>query len=155
MRSRASSRSAAGRLVGLLASGSTILAMALLTGVCAGDALDTNPSTANALRSTSGEGCADVVDVVVTDDGATHTFAVSVESADTGWDKYADAWEVRSVDGTVLGVRQLLHPHVDEQPFTRSLSGVVIPDGVDEVTVAARDSVAGFCGRTLTVALTG
>ena len=46
-----------------------------------------------------------------------------------------------------LGERVLAHPHENEQPFTRSLSGVVIPDGVDTVTIAARDSVLGFCGE--------
>ena len=43
---------------------------------------------------------------------------VTVQHADTGWDHYADAWEVLAPDGTVLGTRTLLHPHTDEQPFT-------------------------------------
>jgi len=99
--------------------------------------------------------CADVTDVVVTaESGGTFRFDVTVRSADTGWEKYADAWEVRAPDGTVLGERVLAHPHVDEQPFTRSLTGVAIPDGVAEVEVAARDLVEGFCGETLTVGLT-
>lgn len=81
-------------------------------------------------------------------EAATDGFKVSatVRSADTGWEKYADLWEVRAPDGTVLGQRVLAHPHVDEQPFTRSLNAVAIPDGVGEVTIVARDSVAGFCG---------
>lgn len=62
---------------------------------------------------------------------------------------------MRTTDGTVLGRRVLTHPHVDEQPFTRSLSDVTIPDGVADVVVAAHDSVAGFCGETLAVALPG
>ena len=33
-------------------------------------------------------------------------------------------------DGKVLGYRKLHHPHENEQPFTRSLSGVEIPDEV-------------------------
>ena len=97
--------------------------------------------------------CADVVDVRHTGEGDTFSFDVTVRSGDTGWDKYADTWEVRSLDGSVLGERVLLHPHETEQPFTRSLSGVVIPDDVDEVVVAARDSVNGFCGATVTVAI--
>ena len=83
----------------------------------------------------------------------TWSFSVAVASADTGWDKYADAWEVRAPDGTVLGTRELLHPHVDEQPFTRSLSGVAVPAGVSEVVIAARDSVEGFCGATFELTL--
>lgn len=56
-------------------------------------------------------------------------------------------------DGTVLGTRTLLHPHLNEQPFTRSLTDVRIPDGVTEVTVRARDSIHGHGGKTLTVAV--
>lgn len=99
-----------------------------------------------------GDGCAHVVQGRLTaePDGA-YTVEATVRSADTGEEKYADAWEVRAPDGTVLGTRELLHPHVEEQPFTRSLGGVVIPEGVERVEVAARDSVLGFCGDTITV----
>jgi len=82
-------------------------------------------------------------------------FDVTVSHADTGWDHYADAWEVLAPDGTVLGVRELLHPHVDEQPFTRSLSGVEIPDGVSTVTIRAHDSVHGYGGATFQITLPG
>ncbi|MGI9647938.1 MAG: hypothetical protein ACR2OI_05405 [Acidimicrobiia bacterium] len=96
--------------------------------------------------------CADVIEVVVTPEAAgTYHFEVTVHSPDTGWEKYADAWEVRSLDETVLATRVLAHPHVDEQPFTRSLGGVAIPEGVMEVEVAARDLVEGFCGETVIV----
>ena len=72
--------------------------------------------------------------------------SATVASDDTGWDKYADLWEVRTPEGVVLGERVLAHPHENEQPFTRSVSGVQIPLDVSEVIVAARDSVTGFCG---------
>lgn len=36
---------------------------------------------------------------------------------------------------TVLGDRSLLHPHVNEMPFTRSLSRVTIPEDVEAVRV--------------------
>ena len=96
--------------------------------------------------------CADVVAVEVegSPDGS-HTFTVTVASADEGWAKYADEWTVQAEDGTVLGTRTLLHPHDDEQPFTRSLTGVQIPEGYSTVVVAARDSVDGYCGATLEV----
>ena len=97
--------------------------------------------------------CADVVDVVVTSRGdGRFRFEVTVLSPDTGWEKYADQWVVRS-DGdgaTVLVTRVLAHPHVDEQPFTRS-ELVQVPADIDHVVVAARDSVAGFCGETMRV----
>jgi hypothetical protein len=99
-------------------------------------------------------GEADVVAATLTPVGdGTWRVEVTVEHADEGWDHYADAWEVVAPDGTVLGTRTLLHPHVEEQPFTRALTGVAIPDGITEVTVRARDSVHGHGGRELTVAV--
>ena len=80
-------------------------------------------------------------------------FDVTVRHADEGWDHYADAWEVVAPDGTVLATRVLAHPHVEEQPFTRSKSGIAIPEGLDHVTVRARDSVHGYDGKSLRVEL--
>jgi hypothetical protein len=80
-------------------------------------------------------------------------FDVTVSHADTGWDDYADAWRVELPDGTVLGTRELLHPHVDEQPFTRSLAGVAIPDGAAEIAVRARTSVEGWSADVRMVTL--
>jgi len=98
-------------------------------------------------------GCADVIDVEISGDGP-YAFAVTVFSPDTGWDKYADEWRIESETGDVLGVRELAHPHVDEQPFTRSLSGVDVDAGTT-VIVAARDSVEGYCGERLTATVGG
>ena len=72
------------------------------------------------------------------------TFAVTVRHADEGWDHYADGWTVFAMDGTELGTRELLHPHETEQPFTRSQSGIVIPEGTERVIVRAHDSVHGW-----------
>lgn len=80
-------------------------------------------------------------------------FDVTLRHADTGWDHYADGWQVRAPDGTELGHRTLAHPHVNEQPFTRSLGGVAIPDGVTEVTIHARDNVDGWSPGALTLIL--
>lgn len=85
--------------------------------------------------------------------GASWRFDVTVRHADTGWDHYADAWRIVGADGTVYGTRTLYHPHVDEQPFTRSLTGVVIPEGVSSVRVEARDNVHGWGGTTRTINL--
>jgi len=99
-------------------------------------------------------GEADVVDVEVTKQGeGTFRFDVTLRHADEGWDHYADRWEVLGPDGAALGVRELAHPHVNEQPFTRSLSGVAIPADVGEVRVRARDSVHGYGGAEMTVAV--
>lgn len=85
-----------------------------------------------------------VTDVTARQSGGAWTFDVTVAHADEGWDHYADGWEVAADDGVVLGHRTLAHPHVTEQPFTRSLSGVEIPDGVQIVQIRAHDSVHGW-----------
>ena len=121
-----------------------LLALMLLAAACGADGA--GPGSVS--------GCADVVAAVaqVQPDG-NYSFEVTIRSADTGWDKYADLWEVRNADGVVLGTRELLHPHVDEQPFTRSLDGVEVPGDLTSVVVAAHDSVEGFCGETVAVEL--
>ncbi|MDZ7842036.1 MAG: hypothetical protein U5R46_14640 [Gammaproteobacteria bacterium] len=96
-------------------------------------------------------GEADVLKVDVSCSGETCRFSVTVAHSDEGWDHYADKWEVLDADGTVIATRELAHPHVDEQPFTRSLGGVKIPADLDRVTVRAHDSVHGYGGGTLTV----
>jgi len=99
-------------------------------------------------------GEADVVGVEVSKESAgSYRFDVTVAHGDEGWDHYADAWDVVAADGTVLGTRVLLHPHESEQPFTRSLGGVAIPDGITEVTLRAKDNVHDYGGAEVTVAL--
>jgi len=83
----------------------------------------------------------------------TWRFDVTLRHGDTGWDHYANLWQVELPDGTVLGERVLAHPHVEEQPFTRSLGNVAIPDSVKTVVIRARDSVHGFSDKTFSVEL--
>ena len=85
-------------------------------------------------------------------DGSYH-FKVTVAHNDEGWDHYADSWEIRDSEGTVYATRTLHHPHVSEQPFTRSLSDVKIPVETKELTVRAHDSVHLFGGKTVTIKL--
>ena len=85
-----------------------------------------------------------VVDAKASGSGGSWRFDVTVAHADTGWDHYADGWKVAAPDGTELGYRKLLHPHENEQPFTRSLSGVAVPDDLDSVVITAHDSVHGW-----------
>ncbi len=99
-------------------------------------------------------GEADVVEAEATQEGAgAWRFDVTVAHADEGWDHYADKWEVLAPDGSLLGTRVLLHPHVGEQPFTRSLGGIAIPAGIDRVILRAHDSVHGLGGAEVTVEL--
>ncbi len=99
-------------------------------------------------------GEADVIDVLVRGSREQgYRIDVTVRHADEGWEHYADRWEVLSPAGEVLATRVLYHPHVEEQPFTRSLSGVRIPEGIDEIIVRAHDSRHGEGGRSLRVKL--
>ena len=101
-------------------------------------------------------GEADVLSVDVScDSGLVCRFDVTVRHADAGWSHYADRWEVLSPDGEVLATRVLAHPHDNEQPFTRSLTNVSIPEGLRQVTVRARDSMHGYGGDEVVVDLPG
>jgi hypothetical protein len=73
--------------------------------------------------------------------------SATVQHADTGWDHYANRWDVLDPEGNVIGVRELAHPHENEQPFTRSLT-LDIPAGTQFITLRANDSVHGLGGLT-------
>lgn len=78
-------------------------------------------------------------------------FDVSILHPDTGWDHYADGWEILDADGNQLGFRELFHPHVDEQPFTRSKSGITVPPATTEVYVRTRCSLDGWSDELFVV----
>ncbi len=84
-----------------------------------------------------------VTDVKAQKSGGTWSFSVTIAHGDEGWEHYADGWGVYLEDGTELGYRVLHHPHVNEQPFTRSLNGVKVPAGVKQVLIVPRDSKHG------------
>jgi hypothetical protein len=101
--------------------------------------------------ASAGEADVEAVEVTVQADG-TYSFDVTIRHADEGWSHYADRFEIVDAGGVVFGTRTLFHPHVDEQPFSRSLA-IEIPDGVESVVVRAHDLVHGAGGREMTVAL--
>jgi hypothetical protein len=78
---------------------------------------------------------------------------VTLAHPDTGWEHYADAWRIETPDGTILGIRELAHPHVDEQPFTRSLSGIALPEGLTEVRIRPRCLIDGWASDTFALSL--
>ena len=91
----------------------------------------------------------------------TWTFHVTVAHPDTGWEDYADGWDVVLPDGIVVKpntdspfTRLLVHPHETEQPFTRSQSNIVIPASITHVTIRVHDLVDGFGGKEVNVDLT-
>ncbi len=125
---------------------------------------DGESGTRSEATSTASTGSADAdVEYVraVLSSGGAWTFHVTVRHPDTGWEDYANGWDVVTPDGQVLKAsasdpftRLLLHPHENEQPFTRSQGGIVIPDGTTTVIVRAHDLIDGFGGREITVDLT-
>lgn len=65
--------------------------------------------------------------------------SVTLLHGDTGWDHYADGWQVFDHTGAPLGTRVLHHPHVAEQPFTRALGLETAPNG-PWIEVIAKDN---------------
>ena len=95
-----------------------------------------------------------IVDVKIQCSGSC-TFSVTLEHTDEGWNHYADQWDVVTLDDRLLKSRVLHHPHVNEQPFTRSLSGVTIPADQNQVRIRARDSKHGYSSQEYIVDIPG
>ena len=116
-----------------------IAALLLTIGLCGGNAA---------------AGQADVLGAQIerNPDG-TFKLAVTVRHADSGWSHYADRWEVIGPQGETLATRVLLHPHIKEQPFTRSLDAVKIPRYATWVKIRAHDSKHGHGGREVTLSV--
>ncbi|HQU67986.1 MAG TPA: hypothetical protein PLI43_07280 [Albidovulum sp.] len=87
------------------------------------------------------------------DGGGRWTISVTLEHPDTGWDHYASGWKVLAPDGTLLGLRNLTHPHVDEQPFERARKGVEIPPDLTEVLIVPRCTLDGWVAMPVILTL--
>ncbi len=85
----------------------------------------------------------------------TFDFDVTVSSPYDTARRYADGFRAKSRDGKDYGERKLFHDHANEQPFTRDLYGVKIPEGIRSVVIEARDQQFGYGGKTREVALPG
>lgn len=81
----------------------------------------------------------------------TWDFDVTLTYPDTGWEDYVDGWLVTTPADEVLGRRVLLHPHVNEQPFTRSLGNVTIPDDVSEIIVHSHNLISGYAPEVVRI----
>jgi len=80
-------------------------------------------------------------------------FDVTVRHADEGWSHFANGYQIFTPSGELLGHRVLAHPHVNEQPFTRSIRNIKIPVSVDTVELRANDSVHGESKRKYVIKL--
>lgn len=134
-----------------------VLVGAMFVAACGSDDAGSTTAQSSTASSVGTSGAEqqfpDIVDVAVSGDGDTFQFDVTVSSPYDTPERYADAWRIVAPDETVLGVRELTHDHALEQPFTRSLTGVVIPPDVTTVTVEGRDLVNGWGGNTMTATI--
>lgn len=82
-------------------------------------------------------------------------FDVTISSPYDTPGRYADGFRVYTAANQILGERKLLHDHQNEQPFTRDLYGVAIPQGVTSVLIQARDQKYGYGGKVAEARLPG
>lgn len=140
------------------------LGLALALGGCGAGSSDSETGAASAPPGASASVSADIEPDTEDADYPDVLAAVLAGDSDGGWsldvtlsseydspERYADGWRVLDADGEVLGEHTLTHDHADEQPVTRTQTGLEIPDGVDVVTVEGRDSENGYGGARLKV----
>lgn len=96
----------------------------------------------------------EIVNVYMEQTDAGWRAEVTLKHDDTGWGHYADAWRIVDGNGHLYKTRVLYHPHVNEQPFTRSLSGIVIPEDQTIIYVEAHDKQHGWSKQRVKVDLT-
>lgn len=128
-----------------------VMLAVVLSGCASNDG--TSELTEPPVGDDSGQQFPDVIDATVESDDSTLTFRVTISSPYDSPERYADGWRIMGEDGTVYGAHTLLHDHANEQPFTRTQTGVRIPEDARQVIVEGRDSEHGYGGATTTVTL--
>lgn len=93
----------------------------------------------------------EIVKVVLTSQTGTWRADVTLKHADTGWKHYADGWRLVDEKGNEIGKRTLYHPHVNEQPFTRSLSSFHIAKDKKIIFVEAHDLKHGWSSNRVKI----
>ena len=96
----------------------------------------------------------EIVNVVLTKNSGMWRADVTLNHADTGWKHYADAWRLVDKKGNEISKRTLYHPHVNEQPFTRSLGSIQIPKDNKIIFIEAHDLNRGWSPNKVKVDLT-
>ncbi|MCW8900397.1 MAG: hypothetical protein OQK75_03945 [Gammaproteobacteria bacterium] len=86
----------------------------------------------------------EIIKVVLTKQAGTWRADVTLKHADTGWEHYADSWRLVDSNGNEIGKRTLYHPHENEQPFTRTLSGFHLPKDKKIIFIEAHDLKHGW-----------
>ena len=96
----------------------------------------------------------EIIKVVLTKHTGSWRADVTLKHADSGWKHYADGWRLVDDKGNEIGKRTLYHPHVNEQPFTRSLSGFQIPVDKTIIFVEAHDLEHGWSPNRVKIDIT-
>ncbi len=125
---------------------SLLLASILWLSCCASNTNDATTvvnADSNSDPQANGQINVAVTAVSVSGTEGNYTFSVTIASTDTGCDQYADWWEVISPGGELIFRRVLGHSHVDEQPFTRSGSGISITE-TQQVFIRAHMNPSGY-----------
>ena len=80
-------------------------------------------------------------------------FRVTMQHEDEGWEHYVNRFEILNLEkNKILGFRKLQHPHVKEQPFTRSAS-VLFDELPSAVVIRAYDSIHEYGGKEIILAI--
>jgi len=101
--------------------------------------------------TTSFAGQVEIVRVELTKYAETWRADVTLKHADSGWKHYADTWRLVDEYGNEIGKRTLYHPHVNEQPFTRSLSDFHIPESKKIIFAEAHDNKHGWSTQRIQI----
>ena len=119
------------------------------TGTQQGDGTDVEPAAGTSTTATLDLREANVTAVEVEQRDESVRFSVTLYHDDDGEDRYANWWQVESLDGERFGRRKLLHAHSTD-PFTRSET-VDISDGTACVVVRGHDQTHGYGGQAMLV----
>ena len=134
----------------------TLSCVAILAAACGGRGDTGDSSEPDGAATVSEQRYPEVVDAELeSSGGGEYALSVTISSPYDSPRRYADGWRVLSPDGEVLGRHELMHDHADEQPFTRTQTGLEIPEGVGRITVEGRDLENGYGGQTVTVPVSG
>ena len=75
--------------------------------------------------------------------GDLFTFYISVDHNDENWEHYVDRFELLNEKGKIFAVRVLRHPHVNQRPFTRSVT-TMLKEPLNKFSARGHDLVHGY-----------
>jgi hypothetical protein len=95
----------------------------------------------------------DVVDAIATEAGGRWTVTVTIAHHDTGWDHFAKGFAVLLPDGTRLAYLEFSHPHIGQDTFAASLTGLRISNDVPFLLIRTRCNLVGWAAEPVQIDL--